>query len=149
MSQHSIPPHRRRNPIGLFEENYRLLCTLLPELLEGEELISLRADVGRSVLQARVLERSPYTSLLSLRMPFVSAGVALPELSMQLRMYHDARVAEVIAYQGCGRIPAPYQVKPRSPWVSDEKRQVNLLLHELLRYCQRHAYRIPLEQDSP
>ncbi|MFU8837544.1 MAG: DUF1249 domain-containing protein [Thiohalomonadaceae bacterium] len=143
-----IPKHRRRNPIGLFEENYRLLCALLPDLLEGEEAVSLRADAGPSELQVRVLERSPYTRLLSLRMPFVSAGVALPELSMQLRMYHDARVAEVIAYQGCGRIPAPYQVKPRSPWLNDEKRQINLLLHELLRYCQRHAYRVTLAQDT-
>ncbi len=60
---------------------------------------------------------------------------------MRLRVYHDAGAVEVVGYQGCRRIPARYEVESRGPYHRDEKRQVNLLLHELLRYCRRNAYR--------
>ena len=138
------------NPIALFEENYQLLLGLLPELCDGEgdHFLMDRRGSG-AVMEIVVLERCRYTTMLSLKMPFASGTKLLPDLSMRLRLYHDAQVAEVTDYQGCGRIPAPYQVTCHAPYLIDEKRQVNRLLHELLRHCQRHGYRALLEQDSP
>ena len=141
--------HCRRNPIGLFEENYRLLLTLLSDWEEGEHSVRLVGSNGTAPLKLTLLEQAPYTTMLALRMPFSSGGLHLPQLRMELRLYHDAQVAEVTAYQGCQRIPAPYQVNGSGRWHLDEKRQVNLLLHELLRYCQRNGYQLLMEQDCP
>lgn len=142
-----LPRHQRRNPIGLFEENYRLLQALLPAWEEGETLQRLGSVDNERVLEVELRDRGPYTTMLALKMPFSSAGVALPELRMELRLYHDARVAEVTTYQGCRHIPAPYQVAGHGRWQVDEKRQVNLLLHELLRYCQRNDFASLTAQD--
>ena len=146
MSQ-SIPQHLRRNPVGLFEENYRLMLALLPEFDREEEWMRFGSTDCSRLLQIRVLERCRYTTILELAMPFDAGSLVLPDLHMQLRLYHDARVAEVVAYQGCGRIPAPYQVTLRAPYLPDEKRQINLLLHELLRYCRRNGFQLLIEQD--
>lgn len=141
------PLHLRRNPVGLFEENYRLLHSLLPELDGEGDSMRLGSVVSTRLLQVEVLERCPYTTILDLAMPFDAGSLVLPDLHMQLRLYHDARVAEVVGYQGCERIPAPYQVTRRAPYLLDEKRQINLLLHELLRYCQRNDFQLLIEHD--
>lgn len=143
----SLPRHRRRNPTGLFEENYRLLSTLLQEWCEEEPVLRLGVGEEEALLEIRLQERGRYTTILQLAMPLPLGGLQLPALQMELRLYHDARVAEVTAYQGCRRLPAPYQVTRHGRWQMDERRQVNLLLHELLRYCQRRGYRSLVEQD--
>lgn len=146
----SYPAHHcRRNPIGLFEENYRLLLALLPDWEEGERSIQLRGKQGSALLEVSLLEQARYTTSLVLNMPFSRGDLHLPQLRMELRLYHDAQVAEVTAYQGCQRIPAPYQIDRPGRWLLDEKRQVNLLLHELLRFCQRNGYQALVEQGYP
>lgn len=125
----------------VFEENYRLLQQLLPEMEAGGDCYRLAADDGAQALEVLILERARYTTFIELSKPFYMDGVWLPDLSMQLRLYHDAAMVEVVAYQGCQRIPSRLDVKPHDPYHRDEKRQVNQLLHELLRYCRRNAYR--------
>jgi hypothetical protein len=131
----------------VFEENYRLLLQLLPEMEAGGDRYYLAADDGTQPLEILVLERARYTTFIELSKPFYVQGVWMPDLSMQLRIYHDAGVVEVVAYQGCQRIPARYEVESHAPFHRDEKRQVNLLLHELLRYCRRNAYREVKQPD--
>ena len=124
----------------VFEENYRLLYRLLPEMEQGGDRYLLGGDDGEE-LELLIFERCRYTTIVSLSKPFHIDGEWLPELSMQLRLYHDARVVEVAAYQGCQRIPARYQVDTHGRHHRDDKRQINLLLHDLLRYCLRRGYR--------
>jgi len=144
---HTIVHASPRSPMWLFEENYRLLQQLLPEMEAGGDRYVLMAEEGQQqALEILILERCAYTTMLELNKPFFIDGVWLPDLSMQLRVYHDAQVVEVAAYQGCHRIPARYQVDGVGRYLRDEKRQINLLLHELLRYCQRNDYR---EQRQP
>lgn len=125
----------------VFEENYRLLQQLLPEMEAGGDRYRLAADDGAHALEVLILERARYTTFIELSKPFYIDGLWMPDLSMQLRIYHDAQVIEVVAYQGCQRIPARYEVESHGRYHRDEKRQVNLLLHELLRYCRRNDYR--------
>lgn len=134
----------------VFEENYRLLQQLLPEMEAGGDRYLLSAQDGaQQALEVLILERHAYTTIVELNMPFFIDGVWMPDLRMQLRVYHDARVVEVSAYQGCHRIPARYQVDARGRFLRDEKRQINLLLHELLHYCQRSGYREQRLSDCP
>lgn len=131
----------------VFEENYRLLQQLLPQMEAGGDRYVLASDDGaQQALEILITERCPYTTIVELTKPFFLEGVWMPDLRMQLRVYHDARVVEVAAYQGCHRIPARYQVTQGGRYVRDEKRQINLLLHELLHYCQSSGYR---EQRQP
>lgn len=124
----------------VFEENFRLLQRLLPELEQGGDRFVLNAAKGEA-LELLILERCRYTTMVSLSQPFAIDGEWLPDLSMQLRVYHDARVVEVAAYQGCHRIPARYQVASQGRHHKDDKRQINFLLHDLLLYCLRLGYR--------
>lgn len=124
----------------VFEENYRLVQRLLPQLEQGGDRYLLSGEDGEE-LQLLILERCRYTTIVSLSKPFHIDGEWLPELSMQLRLYHNARVVEVVAYQGCRRIPARYQVDRHGRYHRDDKRQINHLLHDLLLYCLRRGYR--------
>lgn len=144
---HTIVHSSPRSPMWVFEENYRLLQQLLPEMEAGGDRYVLCADDGsQQALELLILERCPYTTIIELNKPFFTDGVWMPDLRMQLRVYHDAQAVEVAAYQGCHRIPARYQVDDSGRHLRDEKRQINLLLHELLLYCQRNGYR---EQRQP
>jgi uncharacterized protein YqiB (DUF1249 family) len=124
----------------VFEENFRLLQHLLPELEQGGDRFVLAGKEGDE-LELLILERCRYTTVVSLSKPFAIDGEWLPDLSMQLRVYHDACVVEVVAYQGCRHIPSRYQVATHGRHHKDDKRQINLLLHDLLLYCRRLGYR--------
>jgi uncharacterized protein YqiB (DUF1249 family) len=137
---HTICHSSPRSPLWVFEENYRLLQQLLPEMEQGGERFLLAGKEGEE-LELLILERCRYTTMVSLTKPFSIDGEWLPNLSMQLRIYHDACVVEVVSYQGCQRIPARYQVARHGRYHKDEKRQINLLLHDLLLYCRRLGYR--------
>lgn len=129
------------DPLWLFEENYRLLRTLLPDGLDEEcALHAVHGAVG-AVLAVRVLERSRYTLTIALRKSFTFGRDWVPDLAMEVRLYFDARVAEVLAYQSCYRLPAPYAVKGCIPFHKDEKHQSNVLLNELLEYCLSQDFR--------
>lgn len=125
----------------VYEENFRLLQHLVPEMEAGGDRYFLSGADGLHALEIHVLERFRYTTFIELTKPFLMGDEWLPDLAMQLRLYHDACVVEVVCYQGCQRIPARYEIEHPAPFHKDEKRQVNLLLHELLMYCMRNHYR--------
>lgn len=137
---HTIGKSSPRNPMWVFEENYRLMQRLVPEFDQGGDRIVLSGEEG-SELELLIMERCRYTTMVALSIPFRIDGEWLPDLSMQLRVYHDARVVEVASYQGCHRIPARYQVAQQGRHHKDDKRQINFLLHDLLLYCLRLGYR--------
>lgn len=125
----------------LFEENYRLLRKLIPALEEGEDRFVLMGDDDAQDLEVRILERAKYTTTLCLIKPFSVDNLLMPDLSMNVRIYRDAGVAEVLGYQGCARIPPRYRIRKYGEYLLDEKRQVNYLLNDLLRHCLRDGYR--------
>ncbi len=102
-----------------------MLALIYPGLRLGEIHPSPEAGLG-----ATLLEHSRYTTTLELTRPYPDALV--PDVAMTVRAYHDARVAEVVAYQGCDRLPPPYNTIGNSCFVRDERRQVNRLLRQLL-----------------
>lgn len=138
---HTITHSSPRSPMWVYEENYRLLQHLLPEMEAGGDRYHLSGSDGLHPLEVLIFERCRYTTFIELTKPFLVGDVWLDDLTMQLRLYHDAQVVEVVCYQGCQRIPARYEVEQSAPFHKDEKRQVNLLLHELLMYCLRNRYR--------
>lgn len=132
---HTISRTRTGKPMRLFEENYLLLRALVPQMNQGDRL-ALESGSGRRDLDVEVVECARYTTTLHLRKRFVRSGeAAVPDLSMKVRAYHDAAVAEVLSYQGCDRIPPAYLARGNHRYQKDEKQQINEFLNQLLHYC--------------
>lgn len=126
---------RIRSLMSVYEDNYRLMSGMAPALdLIRVPTTLILADYPRISLS--ILECAPYTSVAALNHSFgICDGRLLKDMEMRLRVYHDARMIEVIAYQGRGRF-APRYPYPNEAMLSPfEKRQVNLFLGEWLRAC--------------
>jgi uncharacterized protein YqiB (DUF1249 family) len=116
------------------DANYLRLMKLFPRLREDD--VSVFAMVlGQHPYQVRfeVLERGPYTTLIELR--------HLPEAPwnlqprMRVRLYHDARSAEVVDYLGARHFRPSYAYPNNRMHLPDEKAQVNRFLSEFLAMC--------------
>lgn len=139
---HTIIGRAISNPMWVYEANYRLLRRLLPgveQLSDSLRLLSRRDDAP---LLVQVDEQCRYTTMLTVRKSFQVDSEAMPELMLSLRLYHDAAVVEVTAYQGCRRIPPRYAHQPNGRYQQDEKQQVNHLLHDLLHHLTQYGFRI-------
>jgi uncharacterized protein len=130
------------------ETNYVRLTKLLAIRPQGE---SGNAQNERRIMIARgqqhwlhllrVTERSPYTTTLELSRTAIGESpswLTLPKLT--LRMYHDAKLAEVLAWEGHKRLRPRYEYPNQSMYQSDEKYQLNRFLGEWLTLCLEHGH---------
>ena len=140
------------------EANYFRLLGLFPDL-HGEDERRIGLSPGDDVeIVLTVLERTTYTTLLSISQKQVSAGGPLDTRSertdkpvtvrwfkppmLTVRLYHDAQIAEVITY-GSNRGVRPKNAYPNQHMFQpDEKRQWNDFLEELLVLCRQHGYAV-------
>ncbi len=130
--------------LRLCERNYGHLCTLLTQARQSQgrhRRYRWRHRVEPVQLEIAILEQTPYTERLTLRrlappLPFVDA----PKL--ELRLYHDARVAEVLSGQQFLRLLPRYPYPNRRMLQRDEKFQVNLFLAELLEQFAQHEWQL-------
>ena len=129
---HTIAQTRKGEPMWVYEKNYVFLMQLLPDLYDDLTLSwQLTSDTMPSGLTVQVLENSRYTQMVELSQSF-PGNPLLSEIRMSLRVYHDARLVEVIAYQTEDRLKAPYESHENSVQRKGDKQQVNLLLHDWL-----------------
>ena len=126
--------------------NYLRLVRLLPGLREGDrrEFIVMLGSVSPHVT-VEVTERHRYTAVVLLRQRLegidaaAAERLALAELRIKARLYHDARCAEVIEFQGQRLFEAVYAYPNPRMRQPDEKAQVNRFLRELLNACLAHG----------
>jgi uncharacterized protein YqiB (DUF1249 family) len=128
---HSLAELRSRNPMWYFERNYAALMSLVDDLRLHEKGISDYVFQGTQIT-INLLEQTRYTYLLEIRQTFPQSGIAIPDLEFRVRVYLDARLAEVVGYQGKHYLKARYPVPNISMFHPDEKRQSNLLLYDWL-----------------
>ncbi len=116
------------------DANYLRLSRLFPAMCDEEERSFILALGGRdSQVRISVVERGPYTTLLDIKqLPDVSW---LAQAHLRVRLYHDARSAEVVECQGVRHFRAAYGYPNPSMHQPDEKAQVNRLLSEFLTLC--------------
>ncbi|MCQ4346291.1 DUF1249 domain-containing protein [Pseudomonas stutzeri] len=126
------------------EANYARLMRLLPGMREqpasgqptlGQPTLLRRlalssGDTTLAVLALRVTEAGPYTSTVEVR---EESGLAwLPAPRLEVRVYHDARMAEVTGAAHCRRLRSRYAYPNPAMHQPDEKAQLNLFLGEWL-----------------
>ncbi|MDH5377224.1 MAG: DUF1249 domain-containing protein [Gammaproteobacteria bacterium] len=128
--------NRYRSSQTLYEINYALLDHFLPEFLDSDT-VCCKDETDSISLTVNLLERSPYTSLVELVLAPISNIKLVSKSHFTVRIYHDVKVAEVVEYQGKRRFHAWYAHYPNTAmYTKDEKRQVNLLLSEMLKFCE-------------
>ena len=120
------------------DANYLRLKKLFPSLRE-RDASSFGIDINGNVLEIKleVVERSRYTSLVRLTQLPVAPWSRKP--SITIRMYHDARNAEVVEYQGKRHFRAVYDYPNEDMRHPDEKAQINRFLGEYLSLCLTHG----------
>lgn len=127
----------RRMP-EVYEANYALLLKVVMGLEDTEKDVSCHLCSHPGV-QVRLTRVGPHTSVMMLSHGLAAGGRMIPNIRLEIRIYHDAHMAEVIAYQGRGRFRPYYSVPNRHMYQPHEKQLVNLFFHEWLRHCQRQS----------
>ena len=142
------------------EANYARLMRLLPDLPDTDRrTFSVRLGQSETKVRFEVAQRCPYTTVVNIVQdpPPVSgqdsgegagngAGngaeqnvPGLAETRLSIRIYHDAKAAEVIEYQNQRGFHAVYEYPNARMRHPDEKAQVNRFLGEFLGVCLEHG----------
>ena len=118
------------------EANYARLMRLLPDMrgLVGSRRVALsQGEQMLGVLALEVLQVCPYTTTLQVRQEHSLPWLPVPEL--QVQVYHDARMAEVIGAEHARRFRSIYPYPNDAMHQPDEKAQLNVFLGEWLSHC--------------
>lgn len=110
--------------------NYLLLNRLMAVLDDDRQAVFGVPGQGHILLTET--ERSPYTSFVTLVGLDRAQWLQVPQLDV--RMYHDARMAEIASIDGYRPIQGSHSRTDRRRQ-ADEKQQINTYLGEWLRYC--------------
>ncbi|MCD8522425.1 MAG: DUF1249 domain-containing protein [Saccharospirillaceae bacterium] len=127
---------------ALCEANYLRLL----KLLNGAEVGEMRAfrlsdDLHCALVRLCVDEDHRYTTMVSVTQEGLSPDWLQP-LSMQVRLYHDASMAEVLSYQNQQRFDGRYSYPNPAMRMPDEKVQLNRFLAEWLGHCLQYGQTI-------
>ena len=126
---------------AICEANYLRLQKLMPAMRAGMpveyELFAEGKHLGTVCL--KVLETAKYTQVLYLEQ-IQAAGKWLNNPEMMVRVYHDARMAEVVSCFRQRQIPAVNDYPNQKMLLPDEKLQLNSFLADWLNYCIKHGH---------
>ncbi len=120
------------------EANYRRLMKLLP--VNNDEVVYQVQLPGQSsvLMRMRVLERCKYTTMMTIEQACL--GDWLPDYHFEVRIYHDAKMAEVISFQKQGRMRPVYGYPNEKMHQKDEKFQQHYFLSECLANCLKNGF---------
>lgn len=134
----SLPVRSFANLMELYENNYIFIRRLVPDLDRLPVDVVSRV-AGAVDLRLIIQERCRYTTTLTLTHVFDGDVGTSPDL--EIRIYHDARTAEVLpssSFKSFGLWERQPQPDPRSlAW----RWEVNRFLFRWLRYCLGEGHR--------
>jgi hypothetical protein len=124
----------------LYESNYIRLRALLGDAraLRGRAVSAVAGDLD---LHVEAIERCRYTTILRMTYLFGEPGGPVAEPDLEVRVYHDARLAE--ASQGAARLrhPGLSDLRAGLPTGLGERWLRNMLLNKWLDYCAERGHR--------
>jgi len=120
------------------EANYLRLRKLMPEMGDSDQWqFAVTGGERHWHTRIRVLERSRFTTTVQIKQAADSerpeGWLRAPQLTV--RLYHDARMAEVLAWERHRRLQPRYDYPNRAMYQQDEKAQLNRFLGEWLGLC--------------
>ncbi len=132
------------------EANYARLMQLLPDIddVDKREFGVHQPGGAHLRLQIVIRERCKYTTMLDISQgPSSLEGLALPIPCFSLRVYHDARMAEVVSFDQHRQLLPRYEYPNKNMYQCDEKSQLNAFLGEWLSHCLQFGH--ALDDVSP
>ena len=123
------------------EANYARLCKLVPDMSTEHSRflrVSCAGDTAGRV-SIRVLEQFKYTTTVQI-IQHDAMGPWLKKPRLMVRLYHDARMAEVVDHESLRQFKGVYQYPNKKMAHQDEKEQLNAYLGEWLRQCLQYGY---------
>lgn len=126
--------------MSLYESNYIRLAWLVPDLhgVVGSQVSRVAGDCA---LHLDVDERARYTTTLRLTYVFDDAGVPLADPDLQIRVYHDARLAEVQACARWHRHSLLESLRSELARELGDRWLRNVMLNKWLDYCFERGHR--------
>ena len=113
--------------------NYGRLLRLLPDC--DTQDLEYQFEVNASLLYTiKIIECSRYTSTLEMSQKSQMKYEFLRPV-VQVRLYHDAKMAEVISAQNIGSLKPSYKYPNIEMYQKNEKEMVNVFLAEWLQFC--------------
>jgi uncharacterized protein YqiB (DUF1249 family) len=124
----------------LYESNYIRLRALLGDAraLPGESVSRTPGDLD---LHVHAIEHCRYTTILRMTYLFGEAGGAVAEPDLEVRVYHDARLAEACGSATRLRHPGLAGLRDTLPAGLGERWLRNMLLNKWLDYCAERGHR--------
>ena len=124
----------------LYESNFIRLGWLVPDVrrLAGPVVSSV---AGEPALELSVLEKCPYTTTLRMTYVFGEGAECAREPELEIRVYHDARLAEA---RGTGAAPAHPRLRRIAAGIAQShghRWSCNMLLNKWLEYCAGNGHR--------
>lgn len=119
----------------IYETNYAKLNALLPTQPNVGDTRCYQ--VVSTSYQLRVDEVTKYTTLVDVCQSDELPVFPLPRMSV--RLYHDARVAEVRASDHLSQVKARYDYPNAKMMQKDEKLQINQFLSDWLTFCLKNG----------
>ncbi len=129
----------------MYEENYQALARLVPDMGVDTAMLSSSRDLPD--LHMNVVQRGKYTLTIAF-LHALDGNEIVPDMYLTVKVYLDARVAEVLTYQnrsGFARIYTYPNNKIRYPI---EKRRVNQFFSEWLAFCASKEYRFACSDET-
>ncbi|MGM0480750.1 MAG: DUF1249 domain-containing protein [Pseudomonadota bacterium] len=120
----------------LHERNYAGLVNLLPD----EQAMAVQITVGEFLdFALTIKQQARYTTDVEIvQLPGHWASDYL-KTKLEVRLYHDVRMAEVLGSQGVRRLAVHYQQPNQYMRHRDEKHQVNQFLADWLSLCRQRG----------
>ncbi|HRX70066.1 MAG: DUF1249 domain-containing protein [Candidatus Competibacteraceae bacterium] len=138
--------------MDLYECNYINMRRLLP-IMPPASAVRVSRTPGGMDLHLRVVERCRYTSELILTYQFgQEQGPPVAEPDLRIRVYHDARLAEVVTAHLRYRVsfatdPLDSRSPDRNPLCN--RWRINRFLYKWLTYCWRQGHRFVEPHQPP
>ena len=129
----------------LYESNYIRLGWLVGNLCALAGSQRSRVD-GDCELKLTVLERGPYTTTLTLTYLFPDDGAGVEDPNLEIRVYHDARLAEARTDAPKAAHAALRALRERAQREASEEAlgqrwARNMMLNKWLEYCRDRGHR--------
>ena len=136
------------------EANYARIMQLLPDMdtVDSRAFGVERASGQQLRCRIEITERCKYTTMLDIcEQPLAGdllSWSSTPRFS--LRVYHDARMAEVIGFDRHHHFRASYDYPNNNMYQRDEKTQLNTFLGEWLSHCLEYGHVLddPAQQSA-
>ena len=113
--------------------NYSRLLKLLPDC--DTEDLEYQFKVTKSLSYTiKIVECSRFTSTLEMSQQ-TQLNYEFLRPIVKVRLYHDAKMAEVISAQNIGSLEPSYRYPNTKMYQKNEKEMVNMFLAEWLQFC--------------